>query len=80
VLRNGGYGALRGFVDQLGVQNAPGLDLPDLDAVRIAEGYGVPACRVSTSRELKAELAAMGGLDGPRLVEVPVPAELRRLG
>jgi benzoylformate decarboxylase len=80
VLRNGGYGALRGFVDQLGVQNAPGLDLPDLDAVKIAEGYGVPACRVSSARELKAALAAVATTEGPRLVEIPVPPELRPLG
>ena len=33
VLRNGGYGALRGFVAQLGSGDAPGLDLPGLDAV-----------------------------------------------
>ncbi|HLU54492.1 MAG TPA: benzoylformate decarboxylase [Pseudonocardia sp.] len=80
VLRNGGYGALRGIVSQLGVQNAPGLDLPDLDAVRIAEGYGVPGCRVSTARELKAALSAVASTDGPRLVEVPVPTEVRRFG
>ncbi|WP_343945338.1 thiamine pyrophosphate-dependent enzyme, partial [Pseudonocardia zijingensis] len=80
VLRNGGYGALRGFVHQLSVQNAPGLELPDLDAVRIAEGYGVPACRVSTARELKAALAEVATATGPRLVEVPVPTELRKLG
>jgi benzoylformate decarboxylase len=80
VLRNGGYGALRGFVSQLGVQNAPGLDLPDLDAVRIAEGYGVPACRVSGAHELRAALAAVTTARGPRLVEVPVTAELRPLG
>ncbi len=80
VLRNGGYGALRGFVEQLGVQNAPGLDLPGLDAVRIAEGYGVPACRVASARELKAALAEVATTAGPRLVEIPVPAELRPLG
>jgi benzoylformate decarboxylase len=80
VLRNGGYGALRGFVAQLGVQRAPGLDLPDLDAVRIAEGYGVPACRVSDAKELEAALSAVATTDGPRLVEVPVTEELRPLG
>jgi benzoylformate decarboxylase len=78
VLRNGGYGALRGFVARLGVKDAPGLDLPDLDAVRIAEGYGVPACRVTDADELKAALAAV--TEGPRLVEIPVTRELRPRG
>jgi benzoylformate decarboxylase len=80
VLRNGGYGALRGFVSALGVQNAPGLDLPDLDAVTIAAGYGVPACRVSTARELEAALGAAAAATGPRLVEIPVPTEIRPFG
>jgi benzoylformate decarboxylase len=48
--------------------------------VRIAEGYGVPACQVTTARELKAALADVATTRGPRLVEVPVPTELRKLG
>jgi benzoylformate decarboxylase len=56
----------------LGIANAPGLDLPDLDAVRIARAYGVPAQAVTTGKELTAALRDATKADGPRLVEVPI--------
>jgi benzoylformate decarboxylase len=80
VLRNGGYGALRSFVTQLGVADAPGLDLPDLDAVQIAAGYGLPAQRITSGEELAAALACTASTRGPRLIEVPITAETRPLG
>jgi benzoylformate decarboxylase len=80
VLRNGGYGALRSFVAQLGVKDAPGLDLPGLDAVRIAAGYGMPAERLTTAGQLATALADTAAGRGPRLLEVPVTAETLPLG
>ncbi len=80
VLRNGTYGALSSFVGQLGVAGVPGLDLPGLDAVAIAEGYGLPARAVSTADELAEELTRAGKAEGPRLVEVPITAQTRTLG
>ncbi|WP_069817285.1 benzoylformate decarboxylase [Streptomyces sp. TP-A0874] len=80
VMRNGSYGALRSFVDQLGVSGAPGLDLPDIDAGRLAEGYGLPSRRITDGAELAAELAAVAPDRGPRLLELPITAETRKLG
>jgi benzoylformate decarboxylase len=80
VLRNGGYGALRSFVAQLGVADAPGLDLPGLDAVQIAAGYGLPAEQITSAEQLAAALACTSSLRGPRLLEVPITAETRSLG
>jgi benzoylformate decarboxylase len=80
VLRNGGYEGLRGFLAQLGVSGAPGLDLPGLDAVQIARGYGLPATRIDTCDELAAAVADAATARGPRLVEVPVNPEPRPLG
>ncbi|MEK6439385.1 benzoylformate decarboxylase [Pseudonocardia sp. T1-2H] len=80
VLRNGGYGALRSFVAQLGVADAPGLDLPGLDAVQIAAGYGLPAERITDAEQLTAALACTSSQRGPRLLEVPITAETRSLG
>jgi benzoylformate decarboxylase len=80
VLRNGGYGALRSFVAQLGVADAPGLDLPGLDAVQIAAGYGLPAERITSAEQLTAALACTSAQRGPRLLEVPITAETRSLG
>ncbi|ANY08965.1 benzoylformate decarboxylase [Pseudonocardia sp. HH130630-07] len=70
ILRNGTYGALRGFAELLGTGETPGLDLPGLDFVRIAEGYGVPAESVRDADTLAAALATAFGADGPRLIEV----------
>jgi benzoylformate decarboxylase len=73
VLRNGGYDGLRSFLAPLGVTDAPGLDLPDLNAVRIAAGYGVPGEQITTAEELAAALrVAATATDGPRLLEVPI--------
>lgn len=80
VLRNDGYGALRSFVAQLGVAGAPGLDLPGLDAVAIAQGYGMPAEAVGSADRLAEALACVSGTAGPRLLEVPITAETRPLG
>jgi benzoylformate decarboxylase len=72
ILRNGGYDGLRGFLPLLGVTAAPGLDLPGLDAVQIARGYGVPAQEVTTGAELTAALRGAVTGAGPRLIEVPI--------
>jgi len=72
VLRNGGYEGLRGFLALLDVKDAPGLDLPDLDAVGIAAGYGVPGARIATGAELAAALRDAATARGPRLLEVPI--------
>jgi benzoylformate decarboxylase len=72
VLRNGGYEGLRTFFGPLGISGSPGLDLPDLDAVQIAAGYGVPGEQVTTGKELAAALEAAAVATGPRLLEVPI--------
>jgi len=72
VLRNGEYGGLRWFTGPLGVRDVPGLDLPGIDAVAIAAGYGVPAERVDDLDKLAAALAIPRA--GPLLLEIPVAA------
>jgi benzoylformate decarboxylase len=79
VLRNGGYEGLRGFLAPLGVTSAPGLDLPDLDAVQIAAGYGVPGERITTGEELAAAVRVAAVASGPRLIEVPIEAQTPHL-
>lgn len=68
ILRNGTYGALRWFADQLGTTDVPGLDIPDIDLVPVAEGYGVPGTHVKDAHDLASLLAAPS--DGPRLLQV----------
>jgi benzoylformate decarboxylase len=49
-----------------------GLDLGELDWREAAGFFGIPALRVATTDELGAAVAAVGALDGPLLVEVPL--------
>jgi benzoylformate decarboxylase len=50
----------------------PGLDLPGLDFVSLAAGYGLGAERVSDPAELAKVLAGAMMLDRPHLIEVEV--------
>ncbi|MBR1221782.1 benzoylformate decarboxylase [Bradyrhizobium sp. U87765 SZCCT0131] len=72
VINNGGYGAMRSFSQVMQVRNVPGLDLPGIDFVRIAEGLGCHAVRVSRAAELPSALARGLAHDGVSLVEVMV--------
>jgi benzoylformate decarboxylase len=72
VINNAGYGAMRSFSQVMQVRNVPGLDLPGIDFVRIAEGMGCDAVRVSRSSELAAALKRGLAHDGTSLIEVMV--------
>ena len=56
VINNAGYGAMRSFSQVMQVRNVPGLDLPSIDFVKIAQGLGCDAVRVGKSSELAAAL------------------------
>ncbi|CCD97252.1 benzoylformate decarboxylase [Bradyrhizobium sp. ORS 375] len=72
VINNSGYGAMRSFSQVMQVRNVPGLELPGLDFVKLAEGMGCDAVRVSRSADLPAALARSLAHDGTSLVEVMV--------
>lgn len=71
VLRNDEYGGLQSFIGPLGVSDVPGLDLPGLDIVTVAHGYGLAAERVDCLATLEKVLSEP--VTGPLLVEVPIP-------
>jgi benzoylformate decarboxylase len=70
VLKNGTYGALRWFTDVLGTRESPWLDVPGIDFVRIAEGYGVPARAVRSADDFVVSLKAALSASAPMLIEV----------
>jgi benzoylformate decarboxylase len=72
VVNNAGYGAMRSFSQVMQVRNVPGLDLPGIDFVRMAEGHGCDAVRVSKSSELAPALKRALAENGTNLVEVIV--------
>jgi benzoylformate decarboxylase len=72
VLNNSGYGAMRSFSQVMQVRRVPGLDLPDIDFVKIAQGMGCDAVRVARSSELAPALTRALIHEGTSLVEVIV--------
>lgn len=79
---NGAYDILRIELQRVGAGNAPGpkaldlLDLsrPTIDFVKIAEGMGVPARRVTTCEEFCDALRAAFAEPGPHLIDAVVPS------
>jgi benzoylformate decarboxylase len=72
VINNAGYGAMRSFSQVMQVRNVPGLDLPGIDFVRIAEGLGCGAVRVGKASELALALTRGLAHHGVSLIEVMV--------
>ena len=72
IINNSGYGAMRSFSQVMQVRGVPGLDLPDIDFVKIAEGMGCDAARVTKSSELAGALKRGLAHRGTSLVEVMV--------
>lgn len=72
VINNSGYGAMRSFSQVMQVRGVPGLELPGIDFVRLAEGMGCDAVRVSKAAELDEALKRGMTFAGTSLVEVVV--------
>jgi benzoylformate decarboxylase len=72
VVNNSGYGAMRSFSQVMQVRNVPGLELPGIDFVKVAEGMGCDAVRVAKSSDLAGALKRGLAHDGVSLIEVTV--------
>jgi len=73
VLRNGDYTALKSFCDftQVG-RKVHGMDLPGIDIVKIAQGYGMAAREVDKPAELESVLKNAFETPGPQLISVNI--------
>ena len=75
ILNNGGYSALKEFAPAFGFgkqEPVQGTDLPGIDYVALARGFGVPAKRATDAESLAQALAEALAANGPALVEVVV--------
>jgi acetolactate synthase I/II/III large subunit len=85
IYNNGAYDILRIELQRVGAESAPGpqalnlLDLtrPAMDFVKLAEGMGVPARRVTTAEDFADALRAAFAEPGPHLIDAVVPSLLR---
>jgi benzoylformate decarboxylase len=75
ILKNGTYGALRWFAEVLKVDAVLALDLPGIDFLSLAKGYGVEGVSAATAEELRQALTTALGSQTPTLIEVPSLAE-----
>jgi benzoylformate decarboxylase len=73
VLRNADYSALKAFCDftQVG-RNVAGMDLPGIDMVKIAQGYGMHTREVDQPEDLEPALKEAFASQQPRLISVNV--------
>jgi benzoylformate decarboxylase len=73
VICNGNYSALKGFRDFTKVgANVPGIDIPGIDAVKIAQGYGMQAHAVERALDLERALQCAFASKEPSLISVTV--------
>ncbi len=79
VLNNQEYGILKAFAMQQHTPGVPGMDLPGLDFVALATGYGCAAFRLDTSDALGQALKDASRLTGPTVLEVPITAAVASL-
>ena len=84
VYNNGAYDILRIELQRVGADSEPGpkaqqlLDLthPAINFVKLSEGMGVPARRVTTAEEFADALRAAFAEPGPHLIDAMVPSML----
>lgn len=72
VLRNGEYGILKSFAVLEETPGVPGLDIPGIDIVSLARGYGCASERISDLTVLKQTVRAAFAAKGPTVIEVPI--------
>jgi benzoylformate decarboxylase len=79
VLRDGAYTILKAFAAFEGVSGVPGLELPGLDIVKLAEGFGCSARRVTETGDVAGALREALRSEHPTLLEVAITPEIPRL-
>jgi benzoylformate decarboxylase len=76
---NGEYAILKEFAVLEKTPNVPALDLPGLDVVSAAKGFGCPSVLARTKAEIKEAFAKALKADGPTLIAIPIAHQDRPL-
>ena len=80
VLANGEYSVLKSFARLENTPGVPGLDIPGLDIVSLATGFGCRAVTAGTPEEITDEVANAFQADRPTVVVIPTRPLLVDLG
>jgi benzoylformate decarboxylase len=76
---NGEYAILKEFAILENTPNVPGLDLPLLDIVSAAKGFGCAALQARTPDEIQVAFLQALKADGPTVIATPINRQLRPL-
>jgi benzoylformate decarboxylase len=76
---NGEYAILKEFAVLEKTPNVPGLELPGLDPVSAAKGFGCPSVEAKTAKEIKDAFGAALKANGPTLIAIPIARQERPL-
>ncbi|KAI0470028.1 benzoylformate decarboxylase [Xylariaceae sp. FL0804] len=79
VPQNNEYAILKEFAEFEEAPNCPGLDLPGMDLVKLAQGYGCTAFRAKTPAELYRAFENARKIDGPAFIVFPINPKLEEL-
>ena len=80
VFRNGEYSILKSFGRLEDAPGVPGLDLPGLDIVSVAQGYGLRAVHANTAEEIREQFKLALEADGPTVIVVDTQPQDANLG
>ncbi len=73
---NSEYAILKSFAVTEKTPGVPGLDLPGMDIVKLAEGYGCTAERAGTADAVRSAVRAALGRSGPTVLVVPIKPDV----
>jgi benzoylformate decarboxylase len=76
---NGEYAILKEFAVLEKTPNVPALDLPYLDIVSLAKGYGVKAIKAETKQEIQSAFKDALAAEGPTLIAFTIRRETKPL-
>jgi benzoylformate decarboxylase len=76
---NGEYAILKEFAVLEKTPNVPALDIPGLDVVSAAKGFGCASVWAKTAQEIKQSFADALKADGPTLIAIPIAHQERPL-
>ena len=79
VLQNEEYGILKEFAVLEETPNVPGLDLPGLDIVSLAKGYGANATHAKSADDLAKAYQTALAFKGTSVIVVPITKKLGNL-
>ena len=76
VLRNGEYCILKSFAKLEDAPGVPGLDVPGIDIVSLAKGYGCDAARLDDLNAIKKAAAEAWAKSRPTVLEIPISPQV----